>query len=61
MDLTPAETNAFDSYNKWDSNVITGIDEGYETSIIVVCYYFLSETLFILCLDYLFCRPVILD
>ena len=38
--LTPAETNALDSYDERDSNVITGVDNGYETAILVVSLSF---------------------
>ena len=37
--LTPAETNALDSYDERDSNVITGVDNGYETAILVVSFF----------------------
>ena len=38
--LTPAEVNALDSYNERDSDVIAGVDGGYETQILVVCFTF---------------------
>ena len=38
VDLTLAETTVLDTYDERDSNVITGIEDGYETSIVVVCY-----------------------
>ena len=36
-ELTEAETNALDSYSERDSEVIAGIEGGYETQIFVVC------------------------